>query len=146
MRHGVKPDGYIDKQQVLSMDLASELPSRIEGQDLGCYFCNDVVAPGNVRTNICYYLSLAAMYGKCTSCDDVCDVAVDEGPHARPAVYSVATGNVVRGKCACSGALHQRLATSTQVRTDINTLLQCLTLALLMSHYSCFAEDELDAQ
>ncbi|KAK3102511.1 hypothetical protein FSP39_011882 [Pinctada imbricata] len=41
MRHGVKTKSSSQTPQKLSMDMV------IPGDQLGCYFCNDVVAPGN---------------------------------------------------------------------------------------------------
>ena len=49
VRHGVQ------RPVAMETDDASSTPrvpleGAIRGENLGCYFCNDVVAPGNVRT------------------------------------------------------------------------------------------------
>ena len=44
LRHGVKAESESEGGEA-----ASSIPmGRIKGSQLGCYFCNDVVAPGNV--------------------------------------------------------------------------------------------------
>jgi hypothetical protein len=43
MRHGVKSD--VEEREPAPFTSYSSIP----GDQLGCYFCNDVVAPGNVR-------------------------------------------------------------------------------------------------
>ena len=46
MRHGVKSDELAESEEVQAIN------SRIPGSKLGCYFCNDIVAPGNVSYSI----------------------------------------------------------------------------------------------
>lgn len=46
MRHGVRNDEFEEK------DLAIDGLKCIAGSNLGCYFCNDVTAPGNVSVFI----------------------------------------------------------------------------------------------
>lgn len=51
MRHGVREqlaDAAMATGDVTSPP-ATSIPHSIRGRDLGCYFCNDVVAPGDVR-------------------------------------------------------------------------------------------------
>ncbi|KAJ8302117.1 hypothetical protein KUTeg_021104 [Tegillarca granosa] len=66
MRHGIKTEN-------------SEIPSGaslsshmiIPGDQLGCYFCNDVVAPGNIRCFLSRFhqvLPASRMFDKCTAC------------------------------------------------------------------------------
>ena len=44
MRHGSRPPGLASPPAAASCDPRQA----IDGAELGCYFCNDVVAPGNV--------------------------------------------------------------------------------------------------
>lgn len=44
MRHGAKAIG-----EGLAIQSSSEGFKAIPGEQLGCYFCSDVTAPGNVR-------------------------------------------------------------------------------------------------
>ena len=44
MRHGVRDETSIPSNP----SAAAKFSQPIAGSDLGCYFCNDVVAPGNV--------------------------------------------------------------------------------------------------
>ena len=44
MRHGVKSDASHKKID----DNPNLLNTRVPGDQLGCYFCSDIVAPGNV--------------------------------------------------------------------------------------------------
>ena len=46
MRHGVKTGDLLKDTQ--TKDSHSSINSRIPSNLLGCYFCNDIVAPGNV--------------------------------------------------------------------------------------------------
>ena len=46
MRHGSRPAGVSCPGAAVSCDPRQP----IDGAELGCYFCNDVVAPGNVST------------------------------------------------------------------------------------------------
>ena len=43
MRHGVK-----NPNNKISLKETNYQASKIESENLGCYFCNDIVAPGNV--------------------------------------------------------------------------------------------------
>ena len=46
MRHGVKSDNTLENN--LATNDSQEYTAKIPGHQLGCYFCNDIVAPGNV--------------------------------------------------------------------------------------------------
>ena len=47
MRHGVRGGSVaMETEETTTSQLMS---SSVPGSQLGCYFCNDVVAPGNVR-------------------------------------------------------------------------------------------------
>lgn len=54
MRHGVKSDSdnIVDPKDIYLDN------NRISGNKLGCYFCNDIVAPGNVSNFKHCYLGL----------------------------------------------------------------------------------------
>ena len=55
MRHGLKK--FTESGKLSEQPNTSNIPcSSIPGHMLGCYFCNDVVAPGDVRNNIHIYL------------------------------------------------------------------------------------------
>ena len=63
MRHGLKKESTEAGGEKLTI---SSEKARIPGHQLGCYFCNDVVAPGNVSkvhvsamqiTKICFTLT-----------------------------------------------------------------------------------------
>ena len=62
MRHGAGPfSSHRDKKneavQILSADLDTlDLVDGDERQRLGCYFCNDVVAPVDVISNLQYLI------------------------------------------------------------------------------------------
>ena len=47
---------------------ASSLHRSIHGSELGCYFCNDVVAPGNVRE--CCIIGNQSCTLLCLNCSD----------------------------------------------------------------------------
>lgn len=53
MRHGVRNDENEEK------DIEVEGLKCISGSNLGCYFCNDVTAPGNV--SFCYSKSISGL-------------------------------------------------------------------------------------
>lgn len=46
MRHGINSETLADSKENLLDDLTC-----IVGNDLGCYFCNDITAPGDVSSN-----------------------------------------------------------------------------------------------
>ena len=46
MRHGHRKDVNDEQKEVTTTKTV-----RISGDQLGCYYCNDVVAPGNVSMN-----------------------------------------------------------------------------------------------
>ena len=49
MRHGAGPVRSHESANVLSSDIANlSIQGQHKGQRLGCYFCNDVVAPMDV--------------------------------------------------------------------------------------------------
>ena len=48
MRHGVKKPRVAMATGEEAAQLQPCMPKTIAGSDLGCYFCNDVVAPGDV--------------------------------------------------------------------------------------------------
>ena len=48
MRHGVKKPRVAMATGEGAAQLQPCMPKTIAGSDLGCYFCNDVVAPGDV--------------------------------------------------------------------------------------------------
>ena len=50
MRHGVKSALSNTESVEAQRSLNSEIPS----SQLGCYFCNDIVAPGNVSLNLAH--------------------------------------------------------------------------------------------
>ena len=52
MRHGVRNDE-------IEVDVEVEGLKCIAGSKLGCYFCNDVTAPGNVSS--CYSKSISGL-------------------------------------------------------------------------------------
>lgn len=55
MRHGLKK--FTEGGELSEQPNTSNIPcSSIPGHMLGCYFCNDVVAPGDVRNNMYLYL------------------------------------------------------------------------------------------
>lgn len=47
MRHGSRRDFIGDTLEVIEDNVIPGLKC-INGRDLGCYFCNDITAPGNV--------------------------------------------------------------------------------------------------
>lgn len=55
MRHGMKSDLGVTPVPPLSRNMV------IPGDSLGCYFCNDVVAPGDV-SNFLYALNMNRFY------------------------------------------------------------------------------------
>jgi ubiquitin-like modifier-activating enzyme ATG7 len=48
MRHGVKT---LDPNKDLPAKNSMPSNSAVPGNQLGCYFCNDIVAPGNVSSS-----------------------------------------------------------------------------------------------
>ena len=47
MRHGLRREGNGEANSTGSENLSS-VRAKVPGDKLGCYFCNDVVAPGDV--------------------------------------------------------------------------------------------------
>ena len=47
VRHGMKPE-HPPMESHTGGTMSPPLDAPVQGDNLGCYFCNDVVAPGNV--------------------------------------------------------------------------------------------------
>ena len=50
MRHGHRKDVTLEKKETQTIKTV-----RISGDQLGCYYCNDVVAPGNVSISVPWF-------------------------------------------------------------------------------------------
>ena len=69
MRHGVKKPRVAMATGEEAAQLQPCMPKTIAGSDLGCYFCNDVVAPGDVSkidSNAGYVVCMHCALGFCT--------------------------------------------------------------------------------
>ena len=64
MRHGVSASDYSRQHYSIDNDNCKDLPLLVPGTELGCYFCNDVVAPGNVSYTyfVIYFFPTIVLY------------------------------------------------------------------------------------
>jgi len=93
-------------------------PDAVQGSRLGCYYCNDIVAPTDVRGPCAHQASrhgsnLTRSTGKPWASDGM---PVDAGPHAGPAVHRDPAGLVVPGQLAQRGAHGRHSAAPAPVR------------------------------